>query len=73
MLSYCLNCKKNTENVDPIVSKTKNDKIMLLSKFAVCGTKKTRFIRKQEASGVLSNLGLKGPLSSIPILGGVLF
>ena len=44
MSSYC------TENINPRVLKTSNDKIMLLSKCAICGSKKTRFIKKQEAS-----------------------
>ena len=38
MSSYCLKCKKNTENINPRASKTNNGKIMLLSKFAVCGS-----------------------------------
>ena len=46
MSSYCLKCKKNTENINPRVSKTSNGKIMLLSKCAICGNKKSRFIKK---------------------------
>ena len=46
MSSYCLKCKKNTENINPRVSKTSNGKIMLLSKCAICGSKKSRFIKK---------------------------
>ena len=45
MPSYCLKCKKNTENIDPAVSKTNNGKTMLLSKCAICGSKKSRFIK----------------------------
>ena len=55
MLSYCLKRKKNTENINPKVSKTNNGKIMLFSKCAICGGKKSRFIKKQEASGILSS------------------
>ena len=68
MLSYCLKCKnkKNTENINPKVSKTCNNKAMLISKCAICGNEKSRFIKKQEASGLLSSLGLKAPLSKIP-------
>ena len=51
MTSYCLKCKKNTENINPKVLKTNNGKTMLLSKFALCGSKKSRFIKKQEATG----------------------
>ena len=53
--------------------KTKNGRFMLSSKCAVCSSKKSRFIRKQEAKGLLSNLGIRTPLSKIPILGDVLF
>ena len=72
MKSYCLKCRKDTENIDPKVSKTSN-RIMLLSKCAICGSKKSRFIKNQEAKGILSNLGIKTPLSKVPILGGILF
>ena len=50
MPSYCLKCKKNTENINSRVLKANNDKTMLLSKCAICGSKKSRFIKKQEAS-----------------------
>ena len=48
MLSYCLKCKKNAKNINPIVSKTSNGKTMLLSNCAICGSKKSKFIKKQE-------------------------
>ena len=73
MLSYCLRRKKDTENKNPGVSKTFNNKIMLLSKCAICGTKKSRLIKKQEGSGMLSSLGLKTPLSKIPLFYDILF
>ena len=73
MSSYFLKCRKNTENKNQRVSKTSNNKIMLSSKCALCFTKKLRFIKKQEASGILSKLGLKTPLSKIPLLGDILF
>ena len=53
--------------------KTKNGRFMLSSKCVVCSSNKSRFIRKQEAKGLLSNLGIRTPLSKIPILGHVLF
>ena len=43
------------------------------SKCAVCGNKKSRFVKQQEPKGLLSNLGLKTPLDKIPLLGDVLF
>ena len=46
---------------------------MLLSKCAICGTKKSRFIKEQEASELLSSLGIKAPLNKIPLLGYILF
>ena len=72
MPPYCLKCKKNTENINSRVSKTNNGNIVLLSKCAICGSKKSRFIKKQEASRILSSLGLKTPLNKIPLLGDVL-
>ena len=46
---------------------------MILSKCAICGSKKSRFIKNQEAKGLLSNLGLRTPLSKVPILSDILF
>ena len=70
---YCLKCRKNTENIDPKVSASSNGRVMILSKCAICGSKKSRFIKNQEAKGLLSNLGLRTPLSKVPILGDILF
>ena len=71
MKSYCLKCRKDTENINPRVSNTSNGKTMLLSKCSICGSNKSRFIKNQEAKGLLSNLGLKAPLSKVPILGDI--
>ena len=68
MNTYCLKCKKNTENVNSKIFKTKNDRLIMQSKCAVCGIKKARFVKKQEAKGLLSNLGIKALLSQIPLL-----
>ena len=73
MKSYCLKCRKDTENINPRVSKTSNGRTMVLSKCAICGSKKSRFISNQEAKGLLSNLGIKTPLRKVPTLGDVLF
>ena len=73
MESYCLKCRKYTENINPQVSSTSNDRTMILSKCAICNGKKSRFIKNQEAKGLLSNLGIKTPLSKIPRLGDILF
>ena len=73
MPSYCLKCRKYTKNINPIVSETSNGKKVLLSKCAICGSKNSRFIKKQEASGILSSLSLKTPLSKVPLSGDILF
>ena len=73
MLSYCLKCKINTESINPKASKTANGEAMILSTCAICGSKKSKFIKEQEGKGLLSNLGLKTPLNKIPVLGDILF
>ena len=70
MLSYCL---KNDESINPKVLKTRNGKIMILSKCAICGSKKSKFIKEQQAKRLLSNLGLRTSLDKIPVLGDILF
>ena len=71
MESYCLKCKKYTKNINPQVSS--NGKLMILSKCAICISKKSKFIKNQEAKGLLSKLGIKTPFSKLPILGDILF
>ena len=61
MESYCLKCKKHTKSINPQVSSTSNGKMMILSKCAICGSKKSRFIKIQEAKGLLSKLVLRHP------------
>ena len=73
MLSYCLKCKKTTESINPRVPKTTNGKMMILSKCAICGSKKLKVIKEQQAKGLLSNLGLRTPLNKLPVLGDILF
>ena len=74
MLSYYyLKCRKNTESKNPKVARAKNGRIMLLSKCGVCDSKKSKFIKEQEASGLSSSLGIKTPLNKIPLLGPLLF
>ena len=71
--SYCLKFRKDTENINSRVSNTSNGRTIILSKCAICGGKKSRFIKDQEAKGLLSNLGVRTPLSKVPILGDILF
>ena len=73
MKSYCLKWRKDTENINPRISNTSNGRTMILSKCAICGSKKSRFIKNQEAKGLLSNLGIRTPLSKVPVLGDILF
>ena len=79
MLAYCLKCKKNkqtnkkkTKNIDAKMLKTENGKLMLSSECAVRGSKKSRFMKEQEAKGLLTNLEIKTPLNKIPLLGDLL-
>ena len=73
MESYCLKCKKHRKKINPQVSSTSNGKLMMLSKCAIYGSRKSKFINKQDAKGILSSLGIKTPLIKIPLLGDVLF
>ena len=73
MKSYCLKCKKDKENIDPKFPGSSNGKIKILSKCAICGSNKSRFIKNQEAKGLLTKLGIRTPLSKIPLLGDILF
>ena len=73
MKSYCFKCRKDTENIDPKISSSSNSRAMILSKCTICGSKKSRFLKTQEVKGLLSNLGIKTPLSKVIILGDILF
>ena len=77
MLSYCLKCRKKktkkTESKNPKAARTKNGRIMPLSKCAACDGKKLKFIKEQEVSELLSSLEIKTPLIKIPLVGPLLF
>ena len=68
MKTYYLKCKKDTENIDLKIVRTKNNRLLMQSKCSNCKNKKSRFVKEQEAKGLLSNLGIKTPLSKIPLL-----
>ena len=70
---YCVSCKKNIANKNSSVKRTKQNRSMLVSNCAFCGKKNSIFIKNQEASGLLSQLGIKIPLSKIPLIGNTLF
>ena len=67
-MTYCVKCRRDNKNIDPKMVRTKNNKIIVQSKCPVCGIKKSRFVKEQEARGLLSNLGIKIPLSKTPLL-----
>ena len=73
MLTYCVKCKKDTESVDSKMLKTKNDKTILSSKCAVCGSKKSRLVKEDKTKVLLISLGIKTPLNKVPLLGDILF
>ena len=73
MLSDCFKCRKNTESKNPKVPRTKNGRIMLLSKCAVCDSKNSKFIKQKKASGLFSSLEIEVPLSKTPLVGPFLF
>ena len=68
MKMYCLKCKTNTDDIDPKMFRTKNNRLLMQSKYSVCKNKKSRFVKEREAKDLLSNLGIKTPLSKIPLL-----
>ena len=73
MLSYCLKCRKNKQSKNPEVMKTENGRIMLLWKCAVCDSKKSKFIKVEEPTGLSNSLGKKAPLRKIPLIDPLLF
>ena len=73
METYCSKCRKYTKNRKPQLSSTSNGKTMMVSKCAVCNSRKCKFIKRQEAKELLSKLGIKTPLNKIPLLGDILF
>ena len=68
MKTYCVKCRKHTENIDPKMVGTKNNRLIMQSKCSVCRIKKSRFVKEQEAKDLLSNLKIKTQLSKIPFL-----
>ena len=68
MKTYCLKCKTNTDNIDLKMFRTKNNTLLMQSKCSACRTKKSRFVKEQDTKGLLSNLGIKIPVSKIPLL-----
>ena len=63
-----MKCRNDTENIDPKMVRTKNNRLIMQSKCSVCRIKKSRFVKEQETKGLLSNLGIKTPSSKVPLL-----
>ena len=68
MKTFCVKCRKDAENIDPRIVRTKNNRLVIQSKLSVSGIKKSRFVKEQEGKGLLSNLRIKTTLSNIPLL-----
>ena len=66
--TYCLACRKYTKNINPKIVRNRQNRLMKQSNCATCDSKKFRFIKKQQAMGILSNLDIKTPLSKVPLL-----
>ena len=68
MKAYCVKCRKDTNNIDSKIFRTKNNRFLMQSKCSVCKNKKSRFVKEQEAKSLLSELGINTPFSKIPLL-----
>ena len=68
MKTYCLKRRTNTENIDSKIFRTKNNKLIMQSKYSDCKNKNSRFVKEQEAEGLLRNLGIRTPFNKIPLL-----
>ena len=68
MKTYYVKCRKNTENLKPKIFKTKNNRLIMQSKCPVSVIKKSIFVKAQEEKRLLSSLGIKTPLSQVPLL-----
>ena len=66
--TYCLVCRKYTKNNNPKIVRNRQNRLMIQSNCANCGSKKSRFIKEQQAMGILSNVVIKTPLNKVPLL-----
>ena len=66
--TYCLACRKYTKSINPKIVRNKHNRLMIQSNCTICGSKKSRFIKEHQAMGLLSNLGIRTPLSQVPLL-----
>ena len=68
MKTYCVKCRRDTETIDPKMVKEENNGLVMQSKCSVCVIKMSKYVKEQEAKGLLSNLGIKTPSSKVPLL-----
>ena len=68
MKTYCFKCRRDTENIDQKMVRTKNNRLVRQWKCSVFGIEKSSFVKEQEANGLLRNLGIKAPLNKVPLL-----
>ena len=66
--TYFLACRKYTKSINPKIVRNKHNSSMIQSNCAICGSKKSRFIKEHQAMELLSNLGIRTPLSQVPLL-----
>ena len=66
--TYCLVCRNYTKSINPEIVRNRQNRLMIQSNCATCGSKKSRFIKDQKALGILSNLGIRTLLSQVPLL-----
>ena len=66
--TYCLVCKKYIKNNNPKIVRNRQNMLMIQSNCTNSGSKKSKFIKEQQAMGIVSNLGIKTPLSKVPLL-----
>ena len=66
--TYCLACRKHTKSINPKIVRNRQNRLMIQSNCATCGSKKSRFIKEQKALGILSNSGIRAPLNQVPLL-----
>ena len=66
--TYCLACRNYTKSINPKIVRNRQNRYIIQSNCGACGSKKYRFIKEQKALGILSNLGIRTPLSQVPLL-----
>ena len=66
--TYCLVCRDYTKNNNPKIVRNRQNRLMIQPHCAICGSKNSTFIKEQQAMGILSNLGIKTPLSKVSLL-----